>query len=64
MAKSAPVCVDTTSDKAQQKLWQAQSDLRTLRDAIEIRKDAVRFKAAKAEAVEQRQALDELAKDK
>ena len=39
------------------KKWQAESDLRTLRDAEEILKDPARLKAAQAEAAKQAKVL-------
>lgn len=45
--------------EADEKRWQAESDLRTLVDAQKIMKDKPRLKAAKKMAEEQRKALDE-----
>ncbi len=47
---------ETKSDRD----WQAQSDLRTVSESCEIRKDKARWKAVVAEAKKQKQALEEL----
>lgn len=43
--------------------WQAASDLRTCKEAMEVRKDAARWKAVQGEAKKQKQALSELGDD-
>lgn len=45
----------------EEKEWRAQSDLRTLRDAEEIRNDKSRLEAAMKEAKKQMEALHEIA---
>lgn len=47
---------------AQEKEWQAQSDLTTLVSADKIQADAKRFAAAKAESKRQQAALKKVAK--
>lgn len=51
MAKKSTAMADTD--------WQAQSDMRTLVEAQQIRDDPKRFKAAQAEAKKQAEALEE-----
>lgn len=46
-----------------EKDWQAQSDLRTCREAMEIRADKARWAAVQKEAKAQRAALEELGED-
>lgn len=62
-AKQSGYAVDC-SDKEEMKKWQAQSDLRTLRDAMDIYKDKARLKAAKAEADKAKEALEDIVFDK
>jgi len=46
---------------AEDKKWQTESDVRTLREAIEVINDAKRLAAAKKMAAEQKTALDAVA---
>lgn len=59
MSKAMPA-----SMAAQEKKWQAESDLRCLIDAEKIKKDKPRHAAAMKCLAEQRKSLDTLAKAK
>lgn len=52
------------SQAVQDKKWQAQCDMRTLREAQEIQSSKPRLAAAKKEAVEQVKALQAVTKTK
>ena len=54
--KYETVCSDPGMDKR----WQAESDLRLLKDAAEVMKDKARLKAAIEMAKKQKVALEEL----
>lgn len=49
-------------DAKREKRWRAESDLRTLRDADDIRNDKERMKAASAVAKEQMNSLQSISK--
>lgn len=50
-------------DQQAQQRWQAENDLRVLKEAREIRMDKARLKAAKALAIELRAALEHIVGD-
>lgn len=52
------------SSAAQERKWQAESDLRTLKSAAEIQADKSRVKAAQNEAQNQMRALQNVTKGK
>lgn len=54
------VAKETAADKADRERWEAESDLRTLVSASEIRKDKGRLKRAMAEAKKQLKTLKEI----
>lgn len=53
-------CISSSDDKE----WRAESDMRTLAEAEEIRKDPKRLKAAQAKAREKIEELKSLAPEK
>ena len=53
----------STKMSAEELKWQAEGDVRTLKDAAEIRKSPARLKRARAEAKRQMAALNEASKD-
>lgn len=53
-------CISSADDKE----WRAESDMRTLAEAEEIRKDPKRLKAAQAKAREKIEELKNLAPEK
>lgn len=53
-------CISSADDKE----WRAESDMRTLAEAEEIRKDPKRLKAAQAKAIEKIEELKSLAPEK
>lgn len=54
--------VEDKENEEREKRWRAESDLRTLRDADDIRKDKERMKAAAAMAKEQMTSLESISK--
>lgn len=52
----------TATQKAQEKKWQAQDDLRTLQRAAEVKADPSRVKQAQVEATAQMKALASVTK--
>lgn len=52
------------SEKAREKRFQAEQDVRTLVDAAKIKKDKTRMSAAMASAKEQQAALDKVKGEK
>jgi len=59
--REAPM-LTTSADRAQEKKWRAESDLRTLQSAGEIQADKSRVSAAKKLAAEQAKALTKICK--
>jgi len=60
MTKKSKSPVAMPGMSASDKRWRAESDLRTLRDAEEVKADSSRMHAAKAEAKKQMQALSKV----